>query len=294
MEARMLKILAPAKVNWFLEIKGKRPDGFHEIETVMQAIDLFDEITVADRDDTEVTLTCDIDLGAVEDNLVYRAARLLQQRHAPGRGVDITLTKRIPHGAGLGGGSSDAANTLKALDKLWNLRIDNSILRNLAAELGSDCAFFIEGGTAICTGRGEVVTPIQDIAGLDLVILYPEEVVGTASVYQDLSRHLTYEPQNCYLFHDLPDDVDAVRMASLVANRLEESAIRVSKRLQQVWEQTAQEVGVLVRFVSGSGSSIVFLMPERSLAEQLVESLQDRKLGRAFATKTLPRGAVWG
>lgn len=289
----MLKILAPAKVNWFLEIKGKRPDGFHEIETVMQAIDLFDEITVEEADGG-IALECNIDLGPAKDNLVYRAARLLQERHAPGRGARINLRKRIPHGAGLGGGSSDASNTLVALDRLWDLGLANSTLKELAGELGSDCAFFINGGTAICTGRGEVVTPIQDIAGLNLVILYPEEVIATGKVYDDLSRHLTYTPHNCYLFHDLPDEVDAVRMASLVANRLEESAIRVSERLQRIWGQTAGESGVLARFVSGSGSSIAFLMPDRPSADSLADSLSDRNLGRAFATKTLPRGVVWG
>ncbi|MCA8946512.1 MAG: 4-(cytidine 5'-diphospho)-2-C-methyl-D-erythritol kinase, partial [Planctomycetes bacterium] len=110
----MLTIKAPAKINWFLEILGKRPDGYHEIETVMQAIDLYDEITVSERSDTNLVLECDINLGDPKQNLVYRAAEILQQAHAPGRGAQIALKKRIPHGAGLGGGSSDAANALNA------------------------------------------------------------------------------------------------------------------------------------------------------------------------------------
>lgn len=289
----MLKVYAPAKINWFLEIKGKRPDGYHEIETIMQAIDLFDEITVQERDDGRITLDCDVDLGPVEDNLVYRAARLLQQQHAQGRGAQIALKKQIPHGAGLGGGSSDASNALNALNRLWDLGLEQKPLESLASELGSDCAFFVQGGTTWCTGRGEVVEPMPDIVGLHVVILYPNAVVSTPRVYADLSRHLTYDPRDCYLFHHPDDRVDALRMASLVANRLQESAIRVSGRLQHVWAQTAQESGVLVRFVSGSGSAIAFLMPDDASSHSLARVLQDRKLGRAFATKTLPRGVVW-
>src|SRR5690606_30156144 len=153
----MLTIKAPAKINWFLEILGKRPDGYHEIATVMQAIDPFDEITVSDGTDQEIQLSCNIDLGDPLRHLVYQAAVLLRDGYAPGRGARIDLRKRIPHGAGLGGGSSDAANALIALNRHWGLEVDNQELQNLVSKVGSDCAFFVEGGTAICTGRGEVV-----------------------------------------------------------------------------------------------------------------------------------------
>src|ERR671924_216147 len=162
----MLTIKAPAKVNWFLEVLHRRPDGYHEIETVMQAVDLFDEITVDDQPG-RLELICDIDLGPIQKNLVFRAASLLQRTHAPGRGALIQLKKHIPHGAGLGGGSSDAANTLVALNRLWNLDLHKSALAKLAGEIGSDCAFFIEGGTAFCTGRGENVQPMPDISSVD-------------------------------------------------------------------------------------------------------------------------------
>jgi 4-diphosphocytidyl-2-C-methyl-D-erythritol kinase len=287
-----LTIKAPAKVNWFLEIKGRRPDGYHEIETVMQAVDLFDEITV--QESGALTLHCNIDLGDPEQNLAWRAAALLRDRHAPGRGARIDLTKRIPHGAGLGGGSSDAASTLVALNRLWDLSLESDRLRELAGEIGSDCAFFIEGGTALCSGRGEIVHPMQDIAGIELVILYPNEVCPTAAVYGDLGQVLTYEPASCYLFHVLPDRPTASQLVPLIMNRLEASALRVSAGLRHAWEATAQEDDIFVRFVSGSGSSIVFLMADQQSAARLVKSLTARQLGRAFSVKTLPRGAVWG
>ncbi|MCB9933245.1 MAG: 4-(cytidine 5'-diphospho)-2-C-methyl-D-erythritol kinase [Planctomycetes bacterium] len=288
----MLTIKAPAKINWFLEVLGKRPDGYHEIATVMQTIDLFDEIAVSDGPDLQ--LTCNIDLGEPRRNLVYRAAALLRDEHAPGRGARIALNKQIPHGAGLGGGSSDAANALIALNRHWGLGLHTQELQKLVSQVGSDCAFFIEGGTAICTGRGEIVEPIQDIVGVNLVILYPEDVCPTPKVYAELAGHLTYEPRDCYLFHHLTGTSKVSELASLVFNRLQEPALRVSTKLRDVWSVTAQETEVLVRFVSGSGSSIAFLMPSREAAERLALSLRDRQLGRVFAVKTLPHGAVWG
>jgi 4-diphosphocytidyl-2-C-methyl-D-erythritol kinase len=289
----MLTIKAPAKINWFLEVLHKRPDGYHEIETVMQTIDLFDEIVVDDQPN-RLELICDIDLGPTHNNLVFRAAQALRDRHAPGRGALMQLKKHIPHGAGLGGGSSDAANVLTALNRLWNLDLHKSVLCEIASTIGSDCAFFVEGGTAFCTGRGEKISQLPDIAGLDLVVLYPNEVSPTGPVYEDLSKYLTYERRKCYLVHDLPKRLDRNELAGSIMNRLQDSALRVATRMRKVWEETTHEADVLVRFVSGSGSSIAFLMPDRRSALALQESLTARALGRAFAVRTLPRGAVWG
>lgn len=288
----MLTIKAPAKINWFLEIHGKRPDGYHEIETVMQTVSLFDEITVRTAD--TLTLTCNVDLGDPRQNLVFKAAEILQAEHAPGQGAQIDLKKQIPHGAGLGGGSSDAANALVALNRLWGLNLGNDRLKELVSRVGSDCAFFIEGGTAICTGRGEIVTPIRDIVGLNAVLLYPNDVCPTAAVYRELSRDLTYDSSHCYLFHDLPDEPRAEELAPLIMNRLQQPALRVSERMRLAWEQTAQVAGKLVQFVSGSGSSIVFLLSDQQSTDVLVQSLKERQLGQVFSVKTLPRGAVWG
>lgn len=290
----MLTIHAPCKVNWYLEIPGRRPDGFHEIVTVMQSIDLCDTLTFRAIPGAEVSLHCNIDLGPPQSNLVVKAAHLLQRHYAPGRGVAIELTKRVPHGAGLGGGSSDAGATLVALDRLWDLGLAHDRLRELAAEIGSDCAFFIEGGTALCTGRGENVQQLHDQPGLHLVVLYPNEVCPTKDVYADLARHRNYGPPESNLFHVFEGLATPEKIASVVTNRLQESALRVSGRLAEAWHQTANEPGVLVRFVSGSGSSIAFLMAGSQPASVLAESLASRKLGQAFAARTLPRGPVWG
>jgi 4-diphosphocytidyl-2-C-methyl-D-erythritol kinase len=293
----MLTIFAPAKINWYLEILGKRPDGFHEIETVMQAISLFDEIQVAEV--PKLQLDCSIDLGPPESNLAWRAAALLRDEHAPGRGARIRLEKRIPHGAGLGGGSSDAACTLVALNRLWDLRLSAERLRELAGRIGSDCAFFVEGGTALCTGRGEIVQALPDMAGMHVVILYPGEVCPTGPVYAEATgpddrRGLTPERQTCYFTQDRIEVLDQRSLAAMIFNRLQDAALRVSRALNAAWGETGQEKGALARFVSGSGSSIAFLMESSAAASALAESLVQRGLGQSFATTTLPRGVNWG
>ncbi|MHC4841929.1 MAG: 4-(cytidine 5'-diphospho)-2-C-methyl-D-erythritol kinase [Planctomycetota bacterium] len=288
-----LKILAPAKVNWFLEILGKREDGFHEIETVMQAVDLFDVLEIEDISEPCVRFTCDVDLGDPKDNLVYRAAEMFRQEFAPERGAAIHLTKKIPHGAGLGGGSSDAANAVVGLDRIWSICAKKIDIEQLVSKIGSDCAFFVGGGTAFCEGRGEIISPMQDVQKCDLVLLYPEFVCPTAQVYANLAEYLTFEPEYCYLAHALEEQANCTKIAGSIFNRLQDAALAVGGDFKKAWLETPSERGVLKRFVSGSGSTIAFLMEDRQSAEFLRESLEARKLGQIFVVQTIERGTVW-
>ncbi len=283
----MLTLLAPAKINWFLEVMGKRPDGYHELVTVMQSISLYDTLEFEELSGNTIEFHCNVDLGPVEKNLVVRAARAMQQAHAPARGARIRLIKHIPHGAGLGGGSSDAATTLVGLNRIWNLELPDEKLMALAATIGSDCAFFVVGGTALCTGRGEIVQPRTAVAGVHLVILYPEIVLPTPDVYRKLSENLHFVRRECNFFHYDGDSKDTAELAKGVFNRLEEAALAVSARLSDVWQQTQNEPGVTIRFVSGSGSSLVFVVPDEKSARQLTKSLESRSLGRAFVVRSV-------
>lgn len=287
----MLTLYAPAKINWFLEVMGKRPDGYHELVTVMQAISLFDRLDFEDAPTPGITLSCNIDLGPPEKNLVVRAAEVLRKAHAPDRGANIHLAKHIPHGAGLGGGSSDAACAVVGLNRLWKLNLPESRLEELVAQVGSDCAFFVRGGIALCTGRGEVIAHKPPIPKIDLVILYPEVVLPTPDVYRELSRHLTFTPKACYFFHGDISKLNANSVSSLVFNRLEEAALRVSPALLEIWHATEQSPGVTCRFVSGSGSAIAFVATDRSAAHALARLFEQRGLGRAFAVTTVTVGA---
>src|SRR5438132_11639998 len=156
-----LALQAPAKVNLFLEVLGKRPDGYHDLETLMVAVDVTDTLEFWPDESGALTLTCDAPgLTTGPDNLVLRAAdRLKRHANYPG-GAAIHLAKSIPMQAGLAGGSSDAATSLKGLNRLWNLGLPDAELARLAAEIGSDVAFFFAPGAAWCTGRGEKVEPM--------------------------------------------------------------------------------------------------------------------------------------
>lgn len=162
----MIRLIAPAKVNLTLEVLRKRHDGYHEVATVMQAIDLFDRITLAEAHEIELTVSGPEAGGVPEDpeqNLAYRAAAALQQATAGSRGVRIEIEKHVPAAAGLGGGSSDAAAVLRGLDRLWGLNGGRHQLEDTAAGLGSDVPFFLHCGSAFATGRGEKLELMPDI-----------------------------------------------------------------------------------------------------------------------------------
>jgi 4-diphosphocytidyl-2-C-methyl-D-erythritol kinase len=178
-------IAARAKVNLGLEILGRRADGYHEIATVLQEIDLADELVF--REAPEVSLTCSEPTLADESNLIVRAVRLLQQETGRSAGVAIHLEKRIPVSAGLGGGSSDAAATLVGLNHFWQLRLTEADLGELASRLGSDVPFFIRGGTQLATGRGETLESLPTPSlRLQLVVPTVEAPDKTRRLYQSL------------------------------------------------------------------------------------------------------------
>src|SRR5262245_46668749 len=183
--ADQVVVRAPAKVNLFLEVLSKRPDGYHEIATLMVAIRLMD--TLVFREEPDLRLGCNRpDLSTGPDNLVWRAARLLRERTGCTRGANIYLVKRIPMAAGLAGGSTDAAAALWGLNRLWGLELTSQELAKLGAELGSDIPFFFHTPAAWCTGRGEIVSAEPLGCRLHLVLLCPAFGCATARVYQNV------------------------------------------------------------------------------------------------------------
>lgn len=166
---------APAKINFYLEILGDRPDGYHELAMVMQSIALADRIQIRPNGTTRIQVQCDNpEVPADNTNLAYRAAKLMSEEFGDAYGqyggVDIFIEKNIPIGAGLAGGSTDAAAVLVGLDLMWGLGLTQIELQELAARLGSDIPFCVSGGTAIATGRGEKLDPLVDLAGLSVVL----------------------------------------------------------------------------------------------------------------------------
>src|SRR5260370_22010199 len=183
--ADALLVWAPAKVNLYLEVLAKRPDGYHEIATLMVAVSLYDTLEFKEEIAGTIRLECDHpDLGTGPDNLVWRAAQLLRERTGCPRGARIRLTKRIPLAAGLAGGSTDAAATLAGLNRLWRLGLSPTDLAQLGAALGSDGAFFFATPAARCTGRGEQVTPVSLGKLQWCVLICPPVGIATTGVYR--------------------------------------------------------------------------------------------------------------
>ncbi|MEE4144766.1 MAG: 4-(cytidine 5'-diphospho)-2-C-methyl-D-erythritol kinase [Halieaceae bacterium] len=180
-----ITLLSPAKLNLFLHITGRRGDGYHELQTLFQLLDWGDWLSFSPNNSGEITLESDAPDIALEDNLVYRAARLLQREAGAPRGVHIALRKQIPTGGGLGGGSSNAATTLLALNKLWQLALDQPRLQAIGASLGADVPVFVGGRTAWAEGIGELLTPV-DLPQRWYVIITPSCHVSTGQIFSHL------------------------------------------------------------------------------------------------------------
>src|SRR5438046_4092270 len=180
-----MQLYAPAKINLSFRIKGRRDDGFHEIETLMAPISLADQLMIErGKMESGILFSCDdLSVPGAEDNLVVKAAKLFQETTKIESGIQIGLAKKIPHGAGLGGGSSDAAATLLGLNELFGMKLDQTTLVKLAMQIGSDVPFFIVGSAAICRGRGEIVEPTSLPLRLNLLLVKPEFAVPTPWAY---------------------------------------------------------------------------------------------------------------
>jgi 4-diphosphocytidyl-2-C-methyl-D-erythritol kinase len=240
----IIEIPAYAKINWSLRITGRRPDGFHDLETLFQTISLHDTLTFRESD--RLSLTCnDPSIPVDASNLILRAARAVG---APP--LAIELKKVIPAGGGLGGGSSDAAAVLVALSKHFGI---GKPLADLALALGSDVPFFLAGGTAYATGRGEVLTPMPSVAGIPLLLLIPEERVSTASAFAALRRFSP--PIGINRYRSIINGGLLLHSNELV-NDFEEPIFSLLPRLREL-KARLLEAGAAWAAMSGSGSTIV-------------------------------------
>lgn len=270
MSAIQHKLKAPAKLNFFLEVLGKRPDGYHEIRTIMHAIDLCDEITLTERK-RGIRLVCtDPALPTDERNLAWRAAELMRAKLNTHVGVTLRIDKKIPVGAGLGGGSSDAAAVLKGLNRLWRLQLSPKELMGMAAQIGADCAFFIHCGTAICEGKGEIVTPISCPISFNFVLLCPSIQVSTAQVYANLTfKDLTEPRHHDSIIRKSIEEGDVFALGRALFNRLEGPAFRLYPELR-VLKERLSAVCPLGTLMTGSGSALFGIVDQENSEKQEV------------------------
>jgi len=278
-----LLVKAPAKINLHLEVLGKRPDGYHELETLMVAIDRYDDLVFEERPDG-AELACDQPgLSMGDDNLVTKALELVRRETGLSTGISIALTKRIPMAAGLAGGSSDAAATLAGLDAWWNLGRNPARLASLGAKLGSDVPFFFATPAAVCRGRGEVVAPCRIAKPLHLVVVKPDEGLSTAAVFGRLRLDETRRPVEPIV--EALEAGDTSRVGSLLFNRLEGSAFAMNPKVAELRRLLDCETR-LGALMTGSGSAVYALCESRNDAEELARRLSARNLGHVFAASS--------
>jgi 4-diphosphocytidyl-2-C-methyl-D-erythritol kinase len=252
-----LLVLAPAKINLSLLIAGKRPDGFHEIDTIMAKINLYDEVFIEQGQREGIELICKGPHWAPQgrDNLVWRAAEMLLESRRPIPAVRITLTKNIGAGTGLGSASSDAAAALIGLRRYLKLDLDREYLSGVAAELGSDVAFFLNGPLARCRGKGEKIEEIGEKFNFTALLLLPSVSVSTHTVYVNYQHHPSlYEKLSARIGNHIREKrIDLV--AKMCANMLEKSCFNLAASLAEL-KKTSGSLGIGPFCLSGSGSAM--------------------------------------
>jgi len=311
-DASRVLVHAPAKINLFLEVLGRRTDGFHEIETLMGAVTIFDTLEFFPRKQGDLRLTCRWaggmhvrgnhthkargrsqplgDLPSGNQNIVYRAVSRLRQQSAVRYGADIRLTKRIVSAAGLGGASSDAAAALVAANLAWNLHWTMERLSGLAAELGSDIPFFLTEGWAVCRGRGERIETIRG-GRLPVVVVRPVEGLETAQVYRHCRPAQVAASVGPLLDCLATGDWRAICRGML--NRLEETARELNTSIGEL-KCKMQRLGCIAGQMSGSGSSCFGVCRSRRHARRVAAQLRSLHVGEAYEATMAGRGRRQG
>ena len=268
-----------AKINLFLDVVSKRKDGFHEIRTVFSEIDLHDEINFALTDNNDVKILTDNDKIKLEDNLVYRIAIFIKQKYNVNKGCDITLKKNIPIAAGLGGGSSDAAQTIIGLNSIWDIKLSKNDMHKIAENFGSDINYFLEGGTAIGIEKGNCITPIEEIKLKHIILVNPGFAISSKQAY-DLVTNIAPKDEQWNKF---------LRTKSYLFsyNKLEEK-IRVHyKEIDEIILKM-QELGAKKAILSGSGATVIGFCDSEEVTDRISTFYSSKKYWN-YITKTKRR-----
>ncbi len=281
-----MRIKSFAKVNLGLEVIRKREDGYHEVRTLLQAINLYDVLEFYKTSEERIVLKGDdptISWGS--DNLIHRAALLVKRGRRLSEGIEIQVTKTIPPGKGLGGGSSNAAMTLYALNELWELNLNVKTLMDLGKELGADVPFFLKGG--LCQGmeRGDDISPVPDLKPLWCLLVLPRFSISTASIYGGLQLSLTSKSKDSKIIKFLNS-----RQLGSLENGLEETVFRLYPQLKPI-KAYFQDQESELSLVSGSGSAVFGLFSDRDRAEKALKELE--KQYPVVLVETLSREQYW-
>jgi 4-diphosphocytidyl-2-C-methyl-D-erythritol kinase len=285
-EIPSVRVRAPGKINVYLEVGALQGDGYHELATAFQAVSLYEDVVATAAEGFSMTVSGTVDLDGVptdERNLALRAAMLLAEETGYEGGVHLDVYKQVPVAGGMGGGSADAAAALLACDALWDTRLTGQELHRLAARLGADVPFALKGGTAVGTGRGDVLNPALARGRFDWVLVTSDEGVSTPKVYGELDAHRerhkvdigpvvqrpSVDPE---VLHALRAG-DAAMLAAALRNDLQVATLRLRPDLAAVLEH-GEAAGALAGIVSGSGPTLAFLCGSAEHALELLTDLE--------------------
>jgi 4-diphosphocytidyl-2-C-methyl-D-erythritol kinase len=266
-----ITVFAPAKINRFLHITGQRSDGYHNLQTVFELIDLADEIQLQPTNDGNIHLVKGAAGVQVSDDLVYKAAKLLQQKSGTSLGCNISLHKVIPMGAGLGGGSSDAASVLWGLNELWNTKLSRTSLMELGLQLGADVPFFLLGTNAFAEGIGEILTPIS-LSASTYLLIYPGVHVPTVDIFK--SPNLTRNHPKV----TISDFTESAHPEQFGKNDCEDVVVQRYQEVAQAIDWIIQRHSGAQPRMTGSGST-VFARLDPEIAQELQKQLPQKWIG---------------
>lgn len=264
---------APAKINLGLNVIDKRDDGYHELEMIMTSIDLADTLVFTENETSKIKLSSNLPfLPTGKKNLVFQAAELIQKKYNITEGVTIQLEKKIPIAAGLAGGSSDCAATLRGLNKFWNLDLSESELADIGKELGSDVPYCIYSKTAYVTGRGEKVEILPKLKGFWVILVKPQMSVSTPTIFKQVNLKTITHP-NISIIKTAIEEGNCQIIPDIIGNSLEDITIQQHPIIEKI-KQKLTSYGADGVLMSGSGPTVFALCKQESRARRVYNSIK--------------------
>ncbi|ERJ12465.1 4-(cytidine 5'-diphospho)-2-C-methyl-D-erythritol kinase [Haloplasma contractile] len=281
----MIHEKAPAKINLTLDVIGKREDGYHELNMVMTTVDLYDRLSISETDEDRIIITTNRRYLPVDNkNLSYKAAKLIKEQYGIKKGVRIHINKNIPVAAGLAGGSSDAAATLRGLDRLWKLNMSFEELSEIGARIGSDVPFCIYGKTALATGRGEIIKPIKPAPKCWVILVKPKFGVSTKHIFSNVEVNSLKHPDTKAML-DAVLNGDYKSMCKNLGNSLEDVTFKRYPDVKKIKEKLLK-YGADAALMSGSGPTVFAFVYRENKKNRLINSLDQDKY-QIFAVRML-------
>jgi 4-diphosphocytidyl-2-C-methyl-D-erythritol kinase len=266
---------SPAKINFFLEIINKKNNGYHNIKTIMQTINLYDYIFFKTTSKNNIIFKCNEKSINSKKNIVYKTAKFIKRYFKKNIGVSIYLNKKIPIGAGLGGGSSNAAATIKSLIKFWNIKTTKTIIKRIAERIGADVPFFLNGGTSLCTGIGNIVKPLNKINKQKIILVNPGLKILTSNVYKKIKFPFIKKEIYKIKKYISTGTFNTYKAFNSCFNRLEDFVLSDYNEIKKI-KDLFKNFGC-ISLMTGSGSSVFGIINSKSDIKKIILNINKHK-----------------